>query len=111
MARQNLGARPSRPNDYVDVEWVQTEYPSLASYVSSGVDFVVQLPLEPVDHTMYIVEVEARADITVSLPAGVVLTTGTQPVMALFAGKTGFLGLRYSASAGAWFLLSTTAQV
>lgn len=111
MARQNLGARPSRPNDYVDVEWVQTEYPSLASYVSTGVDVVVQLPSDPVDHTMLIVEVDARADISVSLPDGVLLTTGTLPVMVVYANKTAFLGFRYSANAGAWFLLSATAQV
>lgn len=111
MARQNLGARPSRPNDYVDVEWVTSTYPSLASYVSSGVDIVISLPEDPVDHTMLIVEVEARANITVSLPENVLLTIGTQPVAAIYSGKTGFFGLRYSANAGAWFLLSTTAQV
>lgn len=111
MARQNLGTAPSRPNDYVDVTWVQQNYPSLRSYTSSGVNLAIELPEDPVDGTMFISEINARADIIVSLPDGVLLTTGTIPTFPLFFGKTGFFGFRYSAHADAWFLLSTTAQI
>jgi hypothetical protein len=111
LARQNLGARPTRPNDYVDVEWVVSTYPSFSASATAGHDVVISLPLNPVDHTMFIAEVRATAQIVVSVPNGVLMTTGTLPAVTLYAGKVGFFGFRYSATAGAWLLLSTTAQV
>lgn len=74
-------------------------------------DFTIELPLNPVDHTMFIAEVEATAEIVVSVPDGVLLCTAVQPNAPLHPGKTGFFGFRYSANAGAWFLLSQTAQI
>jgi hypothetical protein len=95
----------------VDIEWVEEFFPSLSSYTTSSINLTIALPSIPVDHMMFIAEVEARAPIVVSIPSGVLLTTGTQPATPLATGKTGFWGFRYSANAGAWFLLSSTAQV
>jgi hypothetical protein len=111
LARQNLGAPPSRSTDYVDLSWVYSNLPSYSAVTSQAVDYTVVLPPTPVDHTMYLLEVAAQADLTVSVPNNVVLTTGTAATVPLFTGKTGFFGFRYSQTANAWFLLSATAQV
>jgi hypothetical protein len=60
---------------------------------------------------MVVAEVHATADIVVSVPDGVLLCAAVQPNAYLHSGKTGFFGFRYSATAGAWFLLSSTTQV
>lgn len=111
LARQNLGAPPSRPNDYTDVAWVMTTYPSYSATVTTGEDLTITLPASPVDHTMFIAEVHATAQIVVSASEGTLMTTGTLPAITLYEGGVAFLGFRYSATAGTWFLLSTTAQV
>lgn len=112
MATQNLGPAPTRPTDIVDLGDLQTLYPSLSSTVVSDVDIDVEFPADPIDHTMFFLEVAApSAQITVTVPVGTLMTTGVQPVTVVPFGKTGFLGFRYSATAGAWFLLSTTTQV
>lgn len=112
MATQNLGPRPSRPTDQVDVEWVLSTYPSLSTYVSATSDFTVSFPVSPEPNTMLLVEVFANnTQVRVSLPTGTVLTGGTQLVTVVAANKRGFFGFRYSATAGVWFLLSSTTQV
>jgi hypothetical protein len=111
MATQNLGPRPSRPTDQVDVEWVLSTYPSLSTYVSASADFAISFPDDPEPNTMLLVEVFAESEVAVSLPEGTLLTVGTQSVTVLLPTKTGWFGFRYSANAGAWFLLSATAQV
>lgn len=108
---QNLGPAPSRPHDVVDIAWVTVTYPSFSAYVTTATDLVIEFPDSPVDHTMLLVEVFAQVQVTVSVPDDTVLTVGTQPHMVVAATKTGFLGFRYSAHAGAWFLLSATTQV
>lgn len=111
MATQQLGPRPTRPNDVVDIAWVTSAYPSFSAYVTTASDFTVEFPDEPVEHTMLLVEVYAASQIQVSVPAGTALTLGTQPHTVIQATKTGFFGFRYSAHAGTWFLLSSTTQV
>lgn len=111
MATQNLGAPPSRPNDQVDVAWVTSNYPSYSSFVSAGANFTLTLLSSPVNHTMLLCEVYATNAIVVSVPTETLLTVGCQPHTPIPATKTGFFGLRYSANAGAWFLLSATTQV
>ncbi len=111
MTRQDLGAEPSGPYDVTTVSWVYKTYPAYSATVSVSSNYVIELPTDPVDHTMYILEVDAQAEAEVSLPEGVLLTTGNAPVTTIFGGKTGFFGFRYSSTAGSWFLLSTTSQV
>lgn len=111
MTRQDLGAPPSGPHDVTTVSWVYETFPSYSQTVTTGIDYVVDLPGDPVDHTMFVLEVNATAEVAVSLPEGVLLTTGTGPVTVILGGKTGFLGFRYSATAGSWFFLSVTSQV
>lgn len=111
MARQDLGSAPSRPTDLTTVLWVTETYPSTSATISSTNSFTITLPSEPIDHSMYLVEVHAQAEIVVSVPNTVLLTTGTQPTVPLFAGKVGFFGFRFSSIAGSWYLLSATAQV
>ena len=111
MARQSLGAPPSRPTELVDINWVYATFPSYSSTLTLGTNYTVVLPPSPIDHTMFLLEVKATATIIVSVPNGTLLTSGTAPNLTIFSGKIGFLGFRYSATAGAWFLLSATAQV
>jgi hypothetical protein len=47
----------------------------------------------------------------VTIPSSVLLTTGTSRSQQVPPGKTAFFGFRYSATSGAWFLLSATIQV
>lgn len=108
---QNLGPRPTRPNDIVDVEWVLDTYPSLSAYVDAASDFTISFPTSPSPDTMLFVEVFAQNQLTVHVPVGTVLTVGTQSATVVFAHKTAFFGFRYSPNAGAWFLLSATTQV
>jgi hypothetical protein len=108
---QNLGPRPTRPTDMVDIEWVLSTYPSFSTYVHATADFTIPFPDHPAPNTMLLVEVFAANQVSVSLPVGTLLTVGTQPVTVLLANKTGFFGFRYSDNAGAWFLLSATTQV
>jgi hypothetical protein len=110
---QNLGPAPTRPHDVVDIAWVTATYPSFSAYVAATADFVVEYPDSPVDHTMLLVEVLAPSGhpVTVGVPDGTLLTVGTQPSTVVPAARTGFLGFRYSAHVGAWFLLSSTTQV
>lgn len=111
MATQNLGPRPTRSTDMVDIEWVTSTYPSLSAEVTATADFTISLPPDPVANTMLIVEVLAQNQVAVSVPGGTLFTVGTSPVTVLLAGKTGFFGFRYSDTAEAWFLLSATTQV
>jgi len=112
LAKQNLGPPPSRPQDYVDIAWVTSVYPSYSAVVTVDEDFTITLPDEPVDHTMFLLEVYAPGMVvTVSVPAETRLTVGTAAATTLYPGKTGFFGFRYSATAGAWFLLSATSQI
>lgn len=83
-------------------------FPSYSATVSSSDNLTVALPGSPVDHTMYLVEVNAQATLTVTIPSEVNLTQGVAPTTLLYSGKTGFFGFRYSATAGKWFLLSAT---
>jgi hypothetical protein len=112
VATQNLGPAPTRPTDVVDLGDLTTMYPSLSSTVVTHVNITAPLPPSPIDHTMFFLEVAApTVQITVTVPVDTLLTTGVQPVTVVPPGKTGFFGFRYSATAGAWFLLSSTTQV
>jgi hypothetical protein len=112
LAKQNLGPPPSRPQDYVDVAWVTSTYPSYSATISVDADYEIALPGAPVDHTMFLLEVNSpNLVVVVSVPAETRLTAGTATTTTLFPGKTGFFGFRYSATAGAWFLLSATSQI
>lgn len=111
MARQNLGARPSRPNDVVDVEWAQSAYPSYSSFVSATANVTLTLPNGPVNHQMQLYEIYAHgASIVVTIPGTVKLTVSTSPVVTVLSDKTAFFGFRYSTNASAWFLLSAAVQ-
>jgi hypothetical protein len=95
----------------VDVEWVLSTYPSLSAYVSATSDFTISFPSLPAPDTMLLVEVFAQNQVIVHTPVGTVLTVGTQSATVVPAHKTAFFGFRYSPTAGAWFLLSSTTQV
>lgn len=108
---QNLGPRPTRPTDMVDIEWVLSTYPSLSTYVDATSDFTLTFPDDPEPNTMLLVEVFAQNELVVTVPVGTVLTVGTLSANVVMAHKTSFFGFRYSPNAGAWFLLSATTQV
>ena len=110
MSRQQLGVLPERATDTATVDWSYLTYPGHSTYVSTGVDLTVALPDDPADHQMEIIEVYATAPVTVSMPSGVALTSGTSTLLDVKAGKTAFFGFRYSHHAAAWFLLSATVQ-
>lgn len=86
-------------------------FPSYSATVSASHDLIIPLPTSPVDHMMYLVEIDATSDLTVTIPTDVLLTVGTAPSTHLYAGKTGFFGFRYSSTAGKWFLLSASSQL
>ena len=111
MTRQDLGAPPSGPYDVTTVSWVMETFPSYSATVSATQDLMIQLPQEPLDHTMYLVEIDAQETLTVTIPQHVLFTAGTAPSTLLYAGKTGFFGFRYSSTAGKWFLLSASSQL
>lgn len=111
MALQNFGEPPSRPNDYVDLQYVQAQYPSSSSRVTTYGPYTIALPSNPLDHAMYLVEVVApTVAVSVTFPAGVLLTAGMVSFYTVPQGKTGFFGFRYSSSAQAWFALSAAVQ-
>lgn len=111
MTRQDFGAPPSRPKDVTTVDWVMETFPSYSATITATSSLTIQLPPSPTDHTMYLVEINAQADLTVSIPSHVLFTAGTSPSTLLYSGKTGFFGFRYSATAGSWFLLSASSQL
>lgn len=111
MATQQLGPTPSRPTDIVDIAWITAAYPSFSATVVTDTDVLLDLPNDPIDHTMLLIEVVASSQVNVTLPVGTLLTVGAQPVTVVPLGKTAFFGLRYSETAGHWFLLSTTTQI
>ena len=111
MALQNLGGAPSRQTDLVDVGWIMSTFPSYSTYISTDVDYAITLPMNPADHQMQLYEIYAGANITVTLPGGVIRTEGPIDTIHVPATKTAFLGLRYSSHKPGWFLLSSTLQL
>jgi len=111
MSLQNFGEPPSRPNDYVDLQYLQTNYPSTSARVTTYGPYTVALPSGPADQAMFLVEVVApTVAVSVTFPAGVLLTAGMVSFYTVGPGKTGFFGFRYSSSAQAWFALSAAIQ-
>jgi hypothetical protein len=111
VTRQDLGAAPSGPYDVTTVSWVTDTYPSTGLSVSTGENYTAVLPSHPIDHSMFLLEVVATANIVVSVPDTVLLTEGVAPYQTVFTGKSAFFGFRYSATQDSWFLLSNTLQV
>jgi len=70
--------------------------------------FTLNAPTNPTDGQMIMVEVRASAAVTVTIAAAILLTTGITATLAVTSGKSGFVGLRYSGAAAAWYLLAAT---
>lgn len=112
MTREDYGTTPSTPYEVVTLSALYANLPSYSQTVVTSENYTIVLPSSPVDHTMYLLEVDATAAITVTIPDTVLATIGV-PVgsTAVFSGKTAFFGFRYSASRDSWFLLSSTSQL
>lgn len=111
MTRKDLGPTPVGVNDQLTLGWARTTYPSFSNYLSADADVHIALPEDPVEHQMEIYEVHADDHrILVFAPDGVIPCQGAHPAITVEAGKTAFLGFRWSDHAGAWFLLSTAIQ-
>lgn len=68
-------------------------------------------PTSPTDGQMVMVEVRASgAARAVTLASGILLTTGLAATLTVASGKSGFIGLRYSSTGSAWYLLASTAE-
>lgn len=76
--------------------------------VAATGSFTLAAPTSPTDGQMIMVEVRASAAVTVTIAAAILLTTGLTASLAVASGKSGFIGLRYSASAATWYLLAAT---
>jgi len=71
--------------------------------------FTLNAPTNPANGKMIMVEVRASAAVTVTIAAAILLTTGQTASLAITSGHSGFIGLRYSAPAAAWYLLAASA--
>lgn len=111
MTRKDLGPTPVGLRDQLTLGWARTTYPSYSTYITSESDYHIELPDDPVEHQMEIFEVRAGDNrILVFSPDGVIPCLGANPAITVEAGKTAFMGYRYSSHADAWFLLSTALQ-
>lgn len=80
-------------------------------YVAATGSFTLNPPTSPTSGQMLMVEVRASAAVTVTIAAAIRLTTGQTATLAVVSDKSGFIGLRYSSTAAAWYLLAASAQV
>lgn len=111
MTRKDLGPTPVGVRDQLTLGWARTTYPSFSTFVLAESDHYIELPDDPVEHQMEIFEVQAGENrVLVFSPDGVLPCLGASPAITVEAGKTAFLGFRYSSHADAWFLLSTALQ-
>ena len=73
-------------------------------------NFTLNPPTNPTEGQMLQVQVRASgASRTVTLAAGITLTTGLTNTLAVASGKSGYIGMRYSTDNAAWTLLASTA--
>jgi hypothetical protein len=111
MTREDYGTTPTTPYEVVTLSALYANHPSYSQTIVADASFTINtLPSSPIDHTMYLLEVHATATITVTAPGGILLTVGIPSSLVVFSGTSAFFGFRYSATAGSWFLLSTTNQ-
>lgn len=110
MTRKDFGTPPTTPYEVVTLGVLNQTLPSYSLTVETAENYTIVLPSDPVDHTMFIVEVDAQARILVTVPDTVVLTEGLAYITLLPSGASGFFGFRYSATVDKWFLLSATNQ-
>lgn len=76
--------------------------------VATG-SFTLNPPTSPLDGQMVLLEIRASAAVTVTIASAILLTTGQTATLAVASGKSGFIGLRYSSAAAAWYLLAASA--
>lgn len=109
LGHQYLAARMWQAFSQIkkDIDWRNRQKDE---FVTASANYTIVLPSNPIGNLMRVVEVRATAAITVTVPASVRLTTGLTNTLSLAAGKSAFFGLRYSASSGAWYLMSATAE-
>lgn len=112
MARAQLGVTPTNPTDEVILSWVRREYPSYSTTVDAHADFTLAFPSDVESGQMQLFEVYNAADVPIVAitPDEVSLTTGLSRGTIIDAGRTAFLGFRYSPRADKWFFLSATVQ-
>jgi len=121
MQRQ-VGVAPANPADaatkgYVDAPPVAaitfaaaiTPAVSSSAFVAATGSFTLNAPASSGDGMMMLIEVRASAAVTVTVAAAILLTTGQTASLAITSGHSGFIGLRYSATAAAWYLLAAAA--
>ena len=112
MARAQLGVIPTNPTDEVILSWVRREYPSYSTNIEAHSDFTLAFPTDVESGQMQLFEVYNAADVPIVAitPDEVGLTTGLSQGTIIDAGRTAFLGFRYSPRADKWFFLSATVQ-
>jgi len=120
--RRLLGVAPANAADaatkgYVDappvatIAYAASITPAVshsASIAATG-SFTLNAPASSGDGMMMLIEVRASAAVTVTFAAAILLTTGQTASLAVTSGHSGFIGLRYSTTAAAWFLLAAAA--
>jgi len=117
-----LGVAPTNPTDaatkaYVDappvavIAFAATVTPAVSSsaFIAATGNFTLNAPAASGDGMMMLIEVRASAAVTVTFAAAILLTTGLTASLAITSGHSGFIGLRYSTTAAAWYLLAATA--
>lgn len=72
--------------------------------------YTLEPPARPADGYLVMFEILPEVDTTIHMPAGVRLTAGMTPHFDLLAGQHGFVGLRWSDSAEAWYALAVTVE-
>jgi hypothetical protein len=113
MAREQVGPNPSREDDVIDVEYIDarlTAFSGNSVLVTSDQDYELIPPNYPVDAEMVMFEIRPTAQIIVSFPDICRLTLGLPPTFVVPVAKSAFVGIRWSASAGAWYVLAITAE-
>ncbi len=117
-----VGLTPAATTDaatkaYVDappvaaITFAATITPAVSSsaFIAATGSFTLNAPASSGDGMMMLLEVRASAAVTVTFAAAIFLTTGQTASLALTSGHSGFVGLRYSTTATAWYLLAATA--
>lgn len=112
MARAQLGVAPAGSTDEVTLGWVRYEYPSYSTSVTATGDYDISLPTDVDVPMMELYEVHNPTDVPIvaMAPESVGLTTGLSRGIIIDAGRTAFLGFRYSPRADKWFFLSATVE-
>jgi hypothetical protein len=113
MAREQVGPNPLREDDLVDVEYIDARLAAFSGnsvLVTPDQDYELIPPSHPVGPEMVMFEIRPTVQAIVSFPDICRLTLGLPSTFVVPLGKSAFVGIRWSDSAGAWYVLAITVE-